>query len=373
MRPATCSPASCCVGVPPMRSTRRSAFSPDLLEEVPVGGLGVGPGAPDQDAELQPELLPLFDNDPALLAPGEGVPAEGVGLQQSVVSDVEPAAAEVAGVGHEEDAGPLTVGLAAVGTPVGPLAPDLGLIDSALAVGDPAPLDDRQRRSNTDAEAHLLLVAEDEIAACGPELRVPHDQVAGGPDQDRDPADLLADGCAGLPVAIADGKGPPTEPALWFLDEAGVPDAVLVAPGVGPVEVTEGQPEAGVVGRVVRQVHSFDGRVIPRHLSAVRGMDRLEERSGDRLGPVDVAGERPAADRDLEPIRLSFEGDHRPTCLGRLSRPAGPDEKHKKEESPRASHAVDSDRWSDRHGKAHRRAPVVVHNANTHKTTQWLT
>src|SRR5262249_2155360 len=35
-------------GLPPMRSTCRSAFSPDLLEEVPVGGLGVGPAAPDQ-------------------------------------------------------------------------------------------------------------------------------------------------------------------------------------------------------------------------------------------------------------------------------------------------------------------------------------
>ena len=94
------------------------------------------------------------------------------------------------------------------------------------------------------------------------------------------------------------------------------------------IEVTEGQPEAGVEGGVVRQALALDRRVVPRHLRTVGGVEMFAVRAGDRLAVELIAGEGLAPDRDLEPGGLALEGDDRFIRPDRRSRPDRPEEQY---------------------------------------------
>jgi hypothetical protein len=120
---------------------------------------------------------------------------------------VEAAAAEVLWVGDEHYADFLAVNPAAVVAPVGCVAPDLLLIETAVAVEDAAAVLYRQRGGDADAEAHFFLVAEGEVGHAGVKSGVDEEQGPRGAGEDRVPAGFRADRAVVLLVVEGNTEG----------------------------------------------------------------------------------------------------------------------------------------------------------------------
>ena len=276
----------------------------------------VGHVAVKEGRVAQPQRRSRLDRDGRRrILDAIGLAAEGVGEHEAVVAGVEKRLSGIAGTIDHGGAHAAAVDRAGGIHPRGCATKDALFVRSAVAGEIAAAAGRRERCGESQPEAHLLGVAEDERrVASRREFRFPEQEA------DRNAVDHAITDRNARPLAAGDrrvgrvgGRGEildlGREPRGPIHDgrlavESDEPHGRFVPPGVGPREIGEAEPHAWVHRGVVVGVDALPRRAGPRDDYAARGRE-----VADRGPPHGRVGE------DERRHGLVTGGDHEPIGL----------------------------------------------------------